>query len=305
MKDKTIDKKLISDYGRVLKKGSSRTIVDFNDYLQINFNFQLHNINDLVREFNGVMPPNRISHYILAFVKKGRGKKIIGNYSFNIHPNMGMVFPKRIIHSTDKWSEDTEGYMLTFNESLFEDTGFPVTYLKLPGLFRLSVKPYRILDDSMARMAHSLFRDMQKIKDHTEPHFRKILILKLSELIFLYQAAFNVTEGNKKESGTVFDKFVELLELNYMKNRSVNFYAGTLAVNPNHLNKIVHANTGFSAKYYIQNRIFQEAKYLLSATGIPVKEIAFSLGFDDYSYFCRQFRQITKHTPRQYRKSNI
>ena len=90
-----------------------------NDSLKIDFNFQLHSINDLVTEFDGVMPPNRISHYIIAFIQKGSGRKTIGNYSFEIEPNLGMIFPKKVIHSTNKWSLNTAGYMLSFDERLF------------------------------------------------------------------------------------------------------------------------------------------------------------------------------------------
>ena len=104
---------IITQYGKVLRKGSIKTIVDLNESLKIDFNFQLHSINDLVTEFEGIMSPNRISHYVMAFIRNGSGKKTIGGHSFDIQPNSGLIFPKNVIHSTNKWGLDTSGYMLT------------------------------------------------------------------------------------------------------------------------------------------------------------------------------------------------
>ena len=70
---------IITQYGKVLRKGSIKTIVDLNESLKIDFNFQLHSINDLVTEFEGIMSPNRISHYVMAFIRNGSGKKRLGD----------------------------------------------------------------------------------------------------------------------------------------------------------------------------------------------------------------------------------
>ncbi len=293
--------KIISDYGRVLRKGSIKSIVDLSQSLKIDFNFQIHNINDLVTEFNGVMPPNRISHYILAYIKTGSGKKTIGNYSFEIQPGSGLIFPKNVIHSTNRWSLDTSGFMLSFDDSVFEDYQFPKSFLQLNKLFRLSVNPHRIFDTETSQIIESLFREIKKLKDSEDIQNKKLFILKLSELIIEYQKVYLKKDDLKQEKISLFDEFVELLEANYKKEKEVNFYAEKLSVHPNYLNKIVRDSSDYSTKEFIDLRIVQEAKYLLTATAIPLKEIAYDLGFQDYNYFSRFFKKSAGQTPKLYR----
>jgi YesN/AraC family two-component response regulator len=46
----------------------------------------------------------------------------------------------------------------------------------------------------------------------------------------------------------------------------------------------------------------KRAGELLRHTLIPVKEIAFSLGYEEPAYFTNQFRKILGISPREYRK---
>lgn len=44
------------------------------------------------------------------------------------------------------------------------------------------------------------------------------------------------------------------------------------------------------------------AKAQLKSTRLPVKEIAFSLGFNNLSFFNKYFRKHVKMTPQEYRE---
>ena len=63
------------------------------------------------------------------------------------------------------------------------------------------------------------------------------------------------------------------------------------------MKKIFHMPAG---RYLIKSRIDNAAR-LLSASDMPIAEIAQRSGFSDQSSLSRQFRQITGFTPRQYR----
>ena len=54
----------------------------------------------------------------------------------------------------------------------------------------------------------------------------------------------------------------------------------------------------------ISQRIVLEATRDLTFTVLSVKEIAYSLGFDDPAYFTRFFTKHTGLTPTQFRKRN-
>ncbi len=48
-------------------------------------------------------------------------------------------------------------------------------------------------------------------------------------------------------------------------------------------------------------RRFQKAAMLLVETGLPVEEIAANIGYENHSYFYRQFKARCMMTPNQYR----
>ena len=53
-------------------------------------------------------------------------------------------------------------------------------------------------------------------------------------------------------------------------------------------------------QYVIKKKV-SRAQLLLMTEEISVKEAAYRLGFNDHSYFIRQFRKVTGVTPLEYR----
>lgn len=93
------------------------------------------------------------------------------------------------------------------------------------------------------------------------------------------------------------------LDLHLAGKRSPSVYASMLNITEVYLNEAVKGATGLSAGAYIRNRIIVEAKRQLAYTSLPAKEIAFSLGYEDYAYFSRVFRKNVGKSPAEYRKN--
>ena len=53
---------------------------------------------------------------------------------------------------------------------------------------------------------------------------------------------------------------------------------------------------------YVNNKKVERAQLLLYTTDMPVKEVAYELGFSDHSYFIRMYRKLTGITPQEYRR---
>ena len=98
-------------------------------------------------------------------------------------------------------------------------------------------------------------------------------------------------------------EFRDLLENNIRINRSPSFYAGRLNITVAYLNEAVNAVLGTSVSRHIQDEIILLAKRKLVYTTASVKEIAHSLGFDDYSYFTRLFTKVAGVSPTLFRKN--
>ena len=98
-------------------------------------------------------------------------------------------------------------------------------------------------------------------------------------------------------------EFRDLLESNIRSNRSPSFYAGRLNITVAYLNEAVNAVLGTSVSRHIQDEIVLQAKRQLVYTKASVKEIAHSLGFDDYSYFTRLFTKVVGVSPTLFRRT--
>jgi len=95
-----------------------------------------------------------------------------------------------------------------------------------------------------------------------------------------------------------------LLDRHYRSERAVAFYAGRLGVSETHLNRICRAAFGTSALGAISRRLMLEASRDLTFTVLSVKEIAYSLGFEDPAYFTRFFTRHAGETPTAFRRRN-
>ena len=71
-------------------------------------------------------------------------------------------------------------------------------------------------------------------------------------------------------------------------------------VNTLFLNDIIDNVT--SPLQYINKKKVERAQLLLCTTDMPVKEVAYRIGFNDQSYFIRMYRKVTGTTPQEYRK---
>ncbi|MBE8970603.1 helix-turn-helix domain-containing protein [Nostocales cyanobacterium LEGE 12452] len=85
-------------------------------------------------------------------------------------------------------------------------------------------------------------------------------------------------------------KFMLLVNSDYCEKKLVSEYASCLFVTPSHLNDVIKKNTGFTASYHIQQRIILEAKRLAIDSQVRMKEIALTLGYEDFAHFSKFFK---------------
>jgi AraC family transcriptional regulator len=82
-----------------------------------------------------------------------------------------------------------------------------------------------------------------------------------------------------------------------------NDLARDLGMSAGSLRRKFKAATGTSLhNYVVQNRIAR-AKTMLTETDLPLKEIAFRLGYANVQFFSRQFRDNTRVAPGLFRRS--
>ena len=95
------------------------------------------------------------------------------------------------------------------------------------------------------------------------------------------------------------------IRLNFAKQISLTEVAGALALNPSYLSRCFKRVTGETVVDFLLKTRIDAAKSLLStgATLPPIKEVAFTSGFNSAAYFCRVFRRWEKKTPLDFARS--
>lgn len=111
--------------------------------------------------------------------------------------------------------------------------------------------------------------------------------------------SFEPKKVTRKEE--ILNHFLDLLEKNYYKEKSVSFYADKLYINPKHLTNVVKELTGKTAGAWIDNYVILEAKMLLKTTSLSVCQIAQKLNFANQSFFGKYFKHHVGMSPASYR----
>jgi AraC-like DNA-binding protein len=243
--------------------------------------------------------PHRKNYFFWAFVKQGSNKHWIDT----LQPDSFCFTVPHQVHLKEEIRPFT-GFIV----------GFTDEFLALEENSMLRQLPIIQNPDS----AHQLFlkdedvlfiEDMlDKIYVENQTHngwqhsmlmaYMRVLTIYLSRL---YALQFSNTETIPEK--VLLRKYLNKIEENYIDQHEVSAYADMLNISAGHLSEVVKEQSGKPAITHIHERLIVEAKRLLFHTDYAIKEIAFTLGFEDASYFNRFFKRITGDTPAVYRTS--
>lgn len=115
---------------------------------------------------------------------------------------------------------------------------------------------------------------------------------------------FDVLEGQKKNeshSDNVVDQLKDYIEQNLGEDLSRSVLAGKVFLSEDYVSKIFMKATGMSLPNYIAERRIERAKEYLRSSSLPISKIAMEVGYGNFSYFSKTFREIVGCTPNEYR----
>lgn len=98
--------------------------------------------------------------------------------------------------------------------------------------------------------------------------------------------------------------FKQILRNNFKTTKKPSEFADKMNITTSYLNDTIRSVTGFPVTYYIQQELMREAQRLLCYSGLSVKEISNTLGFEDEKYFNRLFSKVIGISPGVFRKKD-
>ena len=97
-------------------------------------------------------------------------------------------------------------------------------------------------------------------------------------------------------------KALEIIELRYHEDISLDVVANGLHMNPAYLSTLLKREAGVGFAQYLKDVRLSKSKKLLRETRLKVQEICLRVGYRDAGYFSRVFRQEYGVSPEEYRR---
>jgi AraC family transcriptional activator of pobA len=250
--------------------------------------------------------PIKTDYYSVILCLSGTCKKTIGHFVFEVYPNSIHLVSPAFITSFEDASADLVLYQVLFKKDFLTNN-----FLKENIVDNLlEVNPdYPPIYGLPKKNIASLKALYEKISDESrEQGAFHLQVLRLLVVNLLYEmnracesCLLNSTRHLSKQYQLVY-KFKKLVEDQFLTLKTVQQYADELFISAKYLTEIVKNETGQNALHVIHNRMYLEAQYLLSSSGLSVKEIAERLNFDNSSHFSRFFKRFAGSNPSEFKQ---
>ncbi len=105
-----------------------------------------------------------------------------------------------------------------------------------------------------------------------------------------------------EKTQTFVDKIIRFMEENYSRNITRDELENIAFVSINYLSRIFKQETGKSLHNYLMGIRIDKAIAMLREGKSSVSEVALSVGYDNFSYFSRLFREKTGYSPKEFKR---
>jgi AraC-like DNA-binding protein len=169
-----------------------------------------------------------------------------------------------------------------------------------------------IQDNSWIPLTEAEFKSMtdyyfmfkKTIEMENNPH--RTDIIKHLLQAFFYSSGYHLHKMTSPEKQSKQDllmkRFLDLVKINFKRERGVEFYAGLLCLTPKYLSTVVKQNSEKSASEWINDFVILEAKAVLRSSNLTIQQISDELNFPSQSFFGKYFKRRVGVSPKEYRR---
>lgn len=256
--------------------------------------------------------PCRINAFIAILCIRGSAGVIHNMQRYRIGEDSLFISVPDSIIQVESW-DDCEVYITAIDEEYAKRMA--VDYKRAISVYvSMKKSPHIKLNRKEAESLSQTFNNMSNdmILYRGEAYDDEILstsinlsAYKFFSIVSKYQ---DFTTGrNDQDSGRQeehYNRFIQLLDKNFKKERSIGFYASELYITPKYLSTLIRKMSGMTAAEWINGMVIMEAKHLLKYSAMSIQEIAEYLSFPNQSFFSQYFRRETGVTPSSYRRES-
>ena len=248
--------------------------------------------------------PEQVDAYNIYWIKRGKGVYSIDFESYAFDDNVLFFLSPGQVFSVDSEAIE-EAYRLTFVRDFYciqtHDKEVACNGILFNNIYETPfVKPCK---SDTQKLYYVLNEIIAEFKTDEAAAQYDMLQAYLKQFIIHAVRIKKDHDTIKDDTETkLFKDFSLLVEQNYKTLHTVTDYANRLGVSPKSLTKHFQKIGSQTPSDLIKNRIVLEAKRQLIYTNDSVKQIAYSLGFNDAAYFTRFFKKAALKSPLQFKK---
>lgn len=255
---------------------------------------QIYDLGFLKTQIKFPLPMLCADYNFLFYIREGSIAQQIGTEKYRIEANSLVFISTGTVSALEKISNDVKGYFL-----LIEDEAMSVLFNQEELLNVFMIDPVLKLKIVESEWIYSISKLIFAELGAQWPnmHIGNSLVQALLNKIL------HLSEKDKSLSRTeqIAIQFKQLVHKNFTDQKRISFYAKTLAVSENYLNRCVKTVFNKSCKEIIIEIALLNSKILLANISKSISEISYELNFEDPSYFARLFKKFAGCTPSEYR----
>jgi AraC family transcriptional regulator, transcriptional activator of pobA len=293
-------------YEQYLELGLAHHLIDEH------IDFTIFNLREAATIMPFALPVSRLNFFVFTFIKDAHGKYTVDDHTYSLGPNM-IYLTNPGHYRSFEWQAIEEIYLITLGESFLKENVHPAVFEEFPFLLSETF-PARAVSPAVFQEFEILYHQIEK-EYKGQSRYRKrlignlfvVLLLKIKE--YFWEDYNPIYEGNR--SSQIVKNFRRQLEEHYRDIQNgkaervfrIQDYADGQHLHPNYLGNVIKSKTGKAIGTWIMEKTLSEAKSMLQHTRMPVKEIAYRLGFNDTAHFSNYFSKNAGLSPASYRKA--
>ncbi len=251
----------------------------------------------------------RLNYYSLIWIRKGSGGLKADFTAYDFSANTLLAFTPYQPFMLDIKTK-IEGIALHFHPDFFcihkhdkdvSCNGVLFNNIYNPPFVHVNEAAERTFEMILAQMTVEM-QNLELAQYELLVSYLKIILITASRLKIAQNDQATIDFADKKEP-FILQELKDNIEEHFKSKHTASDYSDLLNISPKSLAKITKTHFNKTLTDLIAERIVIEAKRELYLTNKSVKEIAYSLGYDDEHYFSRFFKKNADVSPQLYRET--
>lgn len=280
--------------------------IKFREKNSSDIGFEIMSLKSLLERADSMESPinelHRIHFHLLILATEGEGYHIIDFKRYTLSAGNLLFVTKEQVQAIDT-ENNRDGFVILFTDHFLNKNLSHNDYFAFYRFFALSKYPPIIsFNDLELKEILPTFQSMVREFNRKDDFAKEEIIRSMLKIILLSAERTGRHHIQQPESSEfkTFVAFQKLLSRDFIQTRDANNYAKSLNISYRQLNDICKEFTQKTAKSVIDGYIILEAKRKLSQKNLTVKEISYSLGFDEPTNFVKYFKKHTGASPKTF-----